>query len=204
MKIRKAIGLAALVAASAAAGETGSLAAGGAPAAATAPQASDMILAPFSDHFTIRVEKPADIVWRHIKRLYVDGERMRQQGFAVSPVTDPAAWLGGVRGVHPSNTARPEVTILVSGVDEKERLLTLMISLENPVPVFATHRVRPDGPNAAIYETIVQTRWPVKKPEGGALTPDYVREKMKADVAFHNSEVAAIMKREKAVIEALD
>jgi hypothetical protein len=27
---------------------------------------------------------------------------------------------------------------------------------------------------------------------------------MQADVAFHNSEVAEIMKREKAVIEALD
>ncbi len=199
MKIGKAIGVAALVAAGALAGETGGLA-----AEVKAPQASDMILAPFSDHYSIRVEKPADVVWKHIKRLYVDGERMRQQGFAVSPVADPTAWLGGVRGVHPSNTARPEVTILVSGVDEKERLLTLMISLENPVPVFATHRVRPDGPNAAIYETIVQTRWPVKKPEGGALTPDYVRQKMKADVAFHNSEVAAIMTREKAVIEALD
>jgi hypothetical protein len=169
------------------------------------PAPAETVLAPFSDHYTMRVEKPADVVWAHLKRLYVDGERMRQQGFSVSQVTDdPTAWLGAVRGVLASNTSRPQVTIMVSGVDEKERLLTLMISLENPVPVFATHRVRPDGPNAAIYETIVQTRWPVKKPEGGALTPDYVRQKMKADVAFHNSEVAAIMTREKAVIEALD
>jgi hypothetical protein len=44
----------------------------------------------------------------------------------------------------------------------------------------------------------------VRKPEGSALTADYIREKMKADVAFHNGEVAAIMKREKAIIEALD
>jgi hypothetical protein len=76
--------------------------------------------------------------------------------------------------------------------------------LENPVPVYVIHDVRPDGPNASIYQTVVQTQWAVRKPEGGALTADYVRAKMKADVAFHNGEVAAIMKREKAVIEALD
>lgn len=199
MKIGKAIGVAALVVAGTLAGETGGLA-----AEVKAPQAPEMILAPFSDHYSIRVEKPADVVWRHIKRLYVDGERMRQQGFQVTPVTDPVAWLGGTRGVHPSNKDRPEVTILVSGVDDAERLLTLMIVLENPVPAYVTHQVRPDGPNASIYQTVILTQWPVKKPAGGALTADYVREKMKADVAFHNSEVAAIMKREKAVIEALD
>lgn len=169
-----------------------------------AAKPAEVILAPFSDHYSIRIEKPADVVWQHIKRLYVEGERMRQQGFAVSPVTDPAAWLGGVRGVRDSNAERPEVTILVSGVDETERLLSLMIVLENPVPAYVTHQVRPDGPNASIYQTVVLTQWPVKKPAGGALTADQVRAKMKADVAFHNGEVAAIMTREKAVIEALD
>jgi hypothetical protein len=176
-----------------------------APPAASAATPAETILAPFSDHYAMRVEKPADVVWAHLKRLYVDGERMRQQGFSVSQVTDdPTAWLGAVRGVLPSNTNRPEVTIMVSGIDEKARLLTLMIVLENPVPAYVIHQVAPDGPDAAIYQTIIQTQWPVKKPDSGELTPEYIREKMQADVAFHNSEVAEIMKREKAVIEALD
>jgi hypothetical protein len=199
MRRRTAVLVAALLAAGLPAWASGLHAGETAPAAA-----SDILLAPFSDHYSIRIEKPADVVWRHIKQLYVDGERMRQQGFAVSPVTDPAAWLGGVRGVRGSNAKRPEVTILVSGIDETERLLSLMIVLENPVPAYVTHQVRPDGPNASIYQTVVLTQWPVKKPDGGALTADHVRAKMKADVAFHNGEVAAIMKREKAVIEALD
>jgi hypothetical protein len=174
------------------------------PAAAPQTQA-EVILAPFADHYEIRIEKPADFVWDHIKRLYVDGERMRQQGFAVTPVTDQvAAWLGAVRGVHDSNASRPEVTIMVAGIDEEARLLSLMIVLENPVPVYVTHRITPDGPDAAIYQTVMLTSWPVRKPENGALTAEYVREKMRADVAFHNSEVAAIMQREKAAIEALD
>jgi hypothetical protein len=167
--------------------------------------ATEMILAPFSDHYSMRIAKPADVVWAHIKRLYVDGERMREQNFAVSRVTDdPAAWLGAVRGVKEGETTRPKVTIMVGGIDEEARLLTLMIVLENPVPVYVIHQVRPDGPDAAIYQTIIQTRWPVKKPEGGELTAVYIREKMQADVAFHNAEVAAIMQREKAIIEALD
>jgi hypothetical protein len=93
---------------------------------------------------------------------------------------------------------------MVSGIDEEARLLTLMIVLENPAPAYVIHQILPDGPDAAIYQTIIQTRWPVKKPEGGELTAEYIREKMRADVAFHNSEVAEIMKREKVVIEALD
>lgn len=80
----------------------------------------------------------------------------------------------------------------------------MQIELENPVPVYVVHQVRPDGPNASIYQNIIQTKWPVKKPDGGTLTPDYVRQKMKADVAAHNAEVAAIMEREKVIIEALD
>ncbi|BBE32412.1 hypothetical protein [Sphingosinicella microcystinivorans] len=175
-------------------------------APAVAPtQDAETILAPFSDHYEMRIEKPADVVWRHIKRLYVDGERMRQQGFAVSSVTnDPTAWLGAVRGVQDANTSRPNVTIMVSGIDEEARLLTLMIVLENPAPAYVIHQVRPDGAHASIYQTIIQTRWPVRKPEDGDLTPNYIRQKMQADVAFHNREVAAIMQREKAVIEALD
>jgi hypothetical protein len=181
------------------------LAAADAPQEGAAPAQADVILAPFSDHYEIRIEKPADFVWEHIKRLYVDGERMRQQGFAVTRVTDQiAAWLGAVRGVHENNPGRPEVTIMVAGLDDQVKLLSLMIVLENPVPVYVTHRVLPDGPDAAIYQTVMLTSWPVKKPENGALTADFVREKMQADVAFHNSEVAAILQREKAVIEAMD
>ncbi|USI76615.1 MULTISPECIES: hypothetical protein [unclassified Sphingopyxis] len=175
--------------------------------AAAAPVAHDIetVLAPFADHYEMRVEKSADVVWQHLKRLYVDGERLRQQGFAVSPVTDdPTVWLGAVRGVREGDTSRPKVTIMVSGIDEEARLLTLMIVLENPVPAYVFHQVRPDGADASIYQTIIQTRWPVKKPEGGELTPEYIRQKMQADVAFHNQEVAEIMQREKAIIEALD
>jgi hypothetical protein len=175
-----------------------------APPAAQQPEA-ETIIAPFADHYSMRIAKPADVVWQHLKRLYVDGERMREQGFTVTRVTDdPRAWLGAVRGVQASSTARPEVTIMVSGIDEGARLMTLTIVLENPVPVYVIHQVRPDGPDAAIYQTIIQTGWQVKKPEGGELSAAYVREKMQADVAFHNKEVAEIMQRQKAIIEALD
>lgn len=174
-------------------------------AATPAAGEGETVLAPFADHYAMRVGKSADVVWLHLKRLYVDGERMRQQGFAVTPVTDDrTAWLGAVRGVREGDASRPKVTIMVSGIDEEARLLTLMIVLENPVPVHVTHQVRPDGGDGSIYQTIIQTLWPVRKPEGGELTPEYIRQKMQADVAFHNREVAEIMEREKAVIEALD
>ena len=174
-------------------------------AAREAPAAPEVLLAPFTDHYEMRVEKPVEVVWEHIKRLYVEGERMRQQGFEVSQVVgDPTAWLGGVRGVREGDATRPEVTIVVSSLDEKAHLLSLLIGLENPVPVYVVHQVRPDGPDASIYQTIIQTKWPVRKPESGDLDAAYVAGKMAADVAFHNSEVAEIMQREKAIIEALD
>ncbi|GAO80950.1 hypothetical protein [Sphingopyxis sp. C-1] len=177
----------------------------GVEAAPEAPAAPEVLLAPFTDHYEMRVEKPVEVVWEHIKRLYVEGERMRQQGFEVSEVVgDPTAWLGGVRGVREGDTTRPQVTILVSAVDDKAHLLSVMIGLENPVPVYVVHQVRPDGAEASIYQTVIQTKWPVRKPEGGELDAAYVAEKMAADIAFHNSEVAEIMQREKAIIEALN
>jgi hypothetical protein len=105
----------------------------------------------------MRVGKSADAVWNHLKRLHVDGERMRQQGVAVTPVTDDrAAWLGAVRGVREGDTVRPKVTIMASGIDDEARLLTLMIVLENPVPVHVAHQVRSDGDDGSICQTIIE------------------------------------------------
>lgn len=167
--------------------------------------AEETVLAPFTDHYSIRIEKPADVVWEHLKRLYVEGGRQREQGFVVTPLDgDLTAYLGGTRGVHPENTERPEVTIRVSALDEEARLLTLQIELENPVPVYVVHQVRPDGDKASLYQNIIMTKWPVTAPAGQKLTPEFVREQMLAAVAFHNSEVDTIMRREKDIIEALD
>jgi hypothetical protein len=115
------------------------------------------VLAPSAGHYAMRVGKSADAVWNHLKRLHVDGERMRQQGVAVAPVSDDrAAWLGAVRGVREGDTVRPKVTIMASGIDEEARLLTLMIVLENPVPVHVIHQVRPNGDDGSICQTIIE------------------------------------------------
>lgn len=178
----------------------------GASRAAECPAAlpgETTVLAPFTDHYEMRVEKPADFVWAHLKRLYVDGERSRQYGYEVTPLRDDIrAYLGGTLAVQPAATSRPSVTTRVSAVDDKVRLLSLEIELENPVPVYVIHQVRPVGKKASVYQTIIQTKWPVTAEKGTCLTAEIVRERMKAEVSHHNQEVAEIMKREKAVIEA--
>jgi hypothetical protein len=160
------------------------------------------LLVPFSDHYTMRVERPARDVWSHLKMLYVAGERSRQQGYQVSPLTtDPKAWLGGTVAVAPTKSSRPKVTIRVSALDEDAMLMTLFIELENPVPIYVVHQVRADGDKAAIYETIIQTQWPVAVKPGEMPTPDSVKTAMTAVVKQHNAEVAAIMQKEKAIME---
>lgn len=168
--------------------------------AANSPTAP--LLAPFTDQYTMRVERPARDVWAHLKTLYVAGERARQQGYQVSPLTtDAAAWLGGTVAVAPTKSDRPKVTIRVSALDEEAMIMTLFIELENPVPVYVVHQVRPDGDKAAIYQTIVQTQWPVTAKPGETLTPASVKTTMTTVVREHNEQVAAIMQKEKVIME---
>ena len=172
-------------------------------AAATPVPSATPLLVPFTDHYSMRVERPAREVWEHVKSLYVAGERPRQQGYQVTPLTsDATAWLGGTVSVSPAKTDRPKVTMRVSALDDTAMLLTLQIELENPVAVYVVHQVRPDGANAAIYQTIVQTQWPLAVKAGETPTPKSVAATMAAVVKHHNDEVVAIMQREKVIMES--
>lgn len=174
------------------------------PAAAD-PAQVEKILVPFTDHYELDLAKPASVVWAHIKHLYVDGERARQQGYTVTPLTsDASAYLGGTMARQSARPERPFVKIRVSAIDEKAMLLTLVIELDNPVAAYVSHQVRSTGPNSSNYQTIVQTMWPLAGKPGEKLTASSVGDRMRPIVAGHNREVGEILKREKAVIEALN
>ncbi len=176
----------------------------GSPAHAVDPQPVERLLVPFTDHYQIDLAKPASVVWAHLKHLYVDGDRARQQGYTVTPLTgDASAYLGGTMARKPSEPNRPFVKVRVSAMDETAMLLTLVIDLENPVPIYATHQVRATGPNTSVYQTIIQTMWPISAKPGETLTAVSVGDQMGPIVAHHNGEVAQILAREKVVIEAL-
>ncbi|MEE4348984.1 MAG: hypothetical protein V2J26_02040 [Pacificimonas sp.] len=172
---------------------------------AVSSDALDIVMVPFTDVYTTTVQASADAVWAHLKGLYIEGGRTRQQGYDVMPLDDDiTAYLGGTRAVNPDLESRREVIIRVSALDEEARLMALFITLDDMTPIYVVHQVRPDGEAASVYQTIIQTQMPVSAPEGGELTADYVREKMLADVAFHNSEVDQIFAGERAILEAAD
>ncbi len=174
------------------------------PVGAANPKNVEKILVPFTDHYQLDLAKPASVVWAHLKQLYVEGERARQQGYTVTPLTgDASAYLGGTMARKPSEPNRPFVKVRVSAMDEKAMLLTLVIDLENPAPVYVSHQVRPTGANTSVYQTIVQTMWPVSGKPGETLTARSVGDQMRPIVAHHQGEIAQILTREKAVIEAL-
>ncbi len=161
------------------------------------------IMAPFADHVELKIEQPAAVVWAHLKRLYVDGERSRQYGYAVSPLNNAAdAPFGGTLAQQPSKTERPQVRTRVASIDEGAMLLALVIDLENPAPIHVIHQVLPDGAAASRYQSIVQTLWPVKPEVGRTLDRNEVARRMRATIDEHNREMRAILEREKAVIEA--
>lgn len=165
---------------------------------------SSQTLVPFTDHYQLAVAKPASVVWAHLKHLYIDGERARQQGYTVIPLADdPSAYLGGTMARQPTQPNRPFVKTRVSTVDEKAMLLTLVIDLENPAPVYVIHQVRPDGAGASVYQTIIQTLWPITAKPGETLTAASVGDRMRPIIANHQREVAEILTREKSVIEAM-
>ncbi|MEM7730630.1 MAG: hypothetical protein AAF311_15415 [Pseudomonadota bacterium] len=165
-------------------------------------EAPTPLLAPFTDFYEIEIDAPADVTWTRLKELYVRGDRSVEYGFDVRPLDDMTAYLGGIIASNPDNADRPTVTTKVSALDESARLMTLQIELENPVPVYAIHQVRPLDQDRSSYQTIIMTQWPVAAPDTGSYTADYIRETMTRAVESHKEEVAAIMAGTKADIEA--
>lgn len=179
--------------------------------AAAGAAAAEPVKAVFSDTYTIRVDAPPEAIWAHIKHLYVDGERRRQAGMEVAPITDdPTAWMGGQRAYVRSESGEimNESRTRFSIIDDEDMFLAMHISGEftgdasaTTGGIYVTHDVRPVGDHGE-WQVIMHTYLDVEIEEDETVSRGLVHDKMSAYLAQHRSEVAEILEAEKALIEA--
>lgn len=157
-----------------------------------------------TDNFSIEIDRDADFVWEQIKRLYIEGDRYRQDEGSIAPLTaDPEAYLGGYKTVRESEDGRvmDGSAFRFSRIDEENRFIAMSIDTASNGKVIVTHEVRPRG-DTSVYCVVIHAFLNVDLESGVAPTAQAVREEMVKRLAEHHAGVAEIWREQKAMIEA--
>ena len=171
---------------------------------ADAPQTAEPVAPLMTDDHSVYIDRPADQVWAHIKRLYVDGDRYAGYGNEIVDIgDDPSAFLGGYLAIEtPEDGERLERGVFrFSDLDEEKRFLAMSVvtpdtSVRNLVVM---HRVEEAG-DGAEYSVIIQANL-ILDDSGSALTQAEVAAEMKARTDAHHEGLQEIMNAVKAEIE---
>jgi len=156
----------------------------------------DPLLALMTDSHVVELEQPPETVWAHVKRLYHAGDRYRARGLKIVPITDePAAFLGGYRGVAEQNSDARELVVHFSAVDDDNMFLSMYMDSLLPRGLYITHDVSP-SPNGSRYQVIIHGYMPVDLPEGVVPTSEKVNEWMTSYLTSHNEGLREIVDRE--------
>jgi hypothetical protein len=126
------------------------------PIRAPFTQATDMTETPvsitFVNHLSVDIAVPADVVWREIVDSFVEARRWRETGYAIEPIDDRAAVLGGYRmRLERDDAATDERVVRVTERDDVERRLSLFVdfsSAPDGLVVHATYGARAMGAGA--------------------------------------------------------
>jgi hypothetical protein len=164
-------------------------------------ETQEPVLALMSDSHVVEIDRPPADVWALIKRMYHAGERYRARGLDIIPITDdPAAFLGGYRGVPKEGSGAPELVVHFSAVDDDNMFLAMFMGGLLPRGLYITHDVSPCG-DGSRYQVVIQGYMPVDLPDGQAPTVEAVNDWMTARVAAHNAGLQEIVAKE--IVEAL-
>ena len=157
-----------------------------------------------TDSFVVQIDHPPEVVWAHLKRLYVKGDRYRQRGLEVSPITnDPTAFLGGLHAVSKPDAAEGEIELRVrfSIIDDENKFMAMHMDGLLPRGIYISHDVSPVGEGSR-YQVIIHAFMEVENNDNKPPTAESVREWMTARLAGHNQGLKATVMKE--IVEALD
>jgi len=158
----------------------------------------------FTDELSVHIDVPPDMLWDEIKSMYVDADKFRRLGFAIEPVHDPVAYLGGTR-ISRIDEATGEADIRTahfSAIDDKKRFLALRAVYSSGISAFASYQVRPEGAGSN-FQLIAHGQVPVTLPAGVKPTQASVRAAMAPVIAEHERALREVWADEKQRIESM-
>jgi hypothetical protein len=122
------------------------------------------------NHAAIDIAASPDALWRAILEDYVTGEKFGSVGYAVEPLDDPAAVLGGYRmRLEQDGAVVDDRIVHVTERDEAARRLSLhadYLSVPGGFEVFATYQAH-EVAEGARYTLDCHTRMTVEAPDDG-------------------------------------
>lgn len=123
------------------------------------------------NHIAADIAAEPDAVWADIVDMFVEARQWRADGYAVEPVDDPAAVLGGYRmQLDQDGVAADQRIVYVTERDDAARRLSLVadfLSVPGGVLVYATYHAQ-EAPCGARYTIDCHTRMGIERPASGS------------------------------------
>ncbi len=123
------------------------------------------------NHLSVDIAVEADVIWREIADSFVEARRWRETGYAIEPIHDRAAVLGGYRmRLERDDAATDERVVRVTERDDVERRLSLFVdflSAPDGLIVYATYHAQAMATGAR-YTIDCHTQMGIKPPRTGS------------------------------------
>lgn len=156
----------------------------------------------FVDNFTQTFAVPPEFLWAELKRMYIDGNKYRDLGFAIEvlPPT-PEAPLGGTIVSQGEGKTIDRRTALFTAIDDTRRFLALRVVYSTGIAAEVSYDVR-EAPGGSLVQLIVHAQQPMP---ATATPPDAaaVRREAEALTTFHYDQLVAMWAAEAQRVEAL-
>lgn len=167
--------------------------------------AVETVSALMTDNFSVEIDRGVEFVWEQVKRLYIDGDRYRQEGGEVAPLEgDPEAYLGGYKTIRRDDDGSiiRESAFRFSRIDEANKFIAMSIDTASNGKVLVSHEVRPNG-DKSVYSLIIHAFMDVEFEPGDNVTAEAVRDQMAMKLSEHHAGVAEIWENQKEMIQTM-
>lgn len=156
----------------------------------------------FVDNFTQTFAVPPEFLWAELKRMYIDGNKYRDLGFAVEllPPT-PEAPLGGTIVSQGHGDTIDRRTALFTTIDDTRRFLALRVVYSTGIAAEVSYDVR-EAPGGSLVQLIVHAQQPMP---ATATPPDAaaVRREAEGLTTFHYDQLVTMWAAEAQRVETL-
>lgn len=156
----------------------------------------------FVDNFTQIFDVPPDFLWAELKRMYIEGNKYRDLGFAMEMIAPTSrSPLGGTVATRWEGAELDRREANFIRIDDKERFLALRAAYNNGIVALVSYDVRPSGDSGSLMQLIVHARQPLSA--AGQVDGQAARAEAEALAAFHYGELERMWAAEAARIEKL-
>lgn len=167
--------------------------------------ADQNLMATIVNHVAVLIAAPVEAVWQTILEEYVEARKFREIGYAIVPLDDPAAVLGGYRmRLEEHGAAVDERICQITEYDEGARRLSLFadyLSMPGGMLVYASYHAQ-ETAGGARYAIDCHARISIEAPAGDTRAD--IAATISAMQAQFNAALSGYLESVKVKLEATD